>query len=474
MNGRGARALYGTGRGALVGALVLVLSAVAACGGGAPVLPPSGDTPGVIVVASGRDVTGKDGVRQQLIDAWNAEQERRGTNYSARLVELPGSADEQRSQLLGALQSGSAEYDVVNLDVTWVPEFAAAGLIRPLPGDLLDKDVIGSVASTAKWDGEVYAAPFNSDVGLLFYRPDYLKRVGAQRTDLGRGVTWPELRALSDTLDDSEERPARYEKGWTTQLGPYEGRTVNAVEAFASAVPDFALTDDEGRYTASVEELTDGLAELRARSQAPYTLPGAKKSDETASMTDFADGRTAFLRQWPYAYRTLHQSFPAGRLAVAPLPGKAVLGGQNLAVTDDSKRGRTATDLIRFLTDQRSERCLLDGGFAATRRSAYEADDVTCRFTGPSGTATPSPTASASAESADRMPRDAQGRPRYARGILLPALRRAVQRPRTPLYGAFTQTFATELGPLFTDAPPTDAALARSLDKALRDVLPDG
>ncbi|MFJ4469989.1 extracellular solute-binding protein [Streptomyces sp. NPDC089424] len=446
-------------------AALLALLLLAACtgGGGGKPAAPTADVQGDIVVAGGRDVTGKNGIRQQLIDAWNRQQERDGTGYRARLVELPGSADEQRSQLLGALQSGSATYDVVILDVTWVPEFAAAGLVRPLPGEVLDADVIESVAGTARWDGEVFAVPFNSDVGLLYYRRDHLRDGGVQRTDLSAGLDWRELEAMADSLD--ENPPEGYEKGWTTQLAPYEGRTVNAVEAFTSAVPGLALTDAEGHYDATVEELTGGIAELRRRTQAPYLLQDAVHSDEAATLGDFAEGRTAFLRHWPYAYFTLHQTLTAAQLGVAPLPGRAVLGGQNLAVTEASKRPGKAQELIRYLTGEESERCLLDAGFAATRVSAYTDDAVRC--TAPA--ASPSP----SGESADRTPRDAAGRPAYARGILLPALREAVHRPRTALYGAFTQTFMGRLGPLFSDSPPGDAALAASLDEALRKALPD-
>jgi multiple sugar transport system substrate-binding protein len=54
---------------------------------------------------------------------------------------------------------------------------------------------------------------------------------------------------------------------------------------------------------------------------------------------------------------------------------------------------------------------------------------------------------------------------------LLPALRDAVQRPRTPQYGAFTQTFTAELGALFGPEPPRDEALAERLERALRKVL---
>ncbi|MET7289941.1 extracellular solute-binding protein [Streptomyces sp. NPDC005573] len=450
--------------------LVLLVLTLAACTGakdsGADGKP-SGATSREIVVASGRDVTGKNGIRQRLIDAWNTRQGDSG--YHARLVELPGSADEQRSQLLGALQSGSARYDVINLDVTWVPEFAAAGLIRPLPDSAVEDpgDLVPSVAGTADWKDERYAVPFNSDVGLLYYRRDYLGAAGTQRTDLSKGVTWDELRQLIDAVN--HRRPGGFQAGWTTQLGGYEGRTVNAIEAFASAVEGFRLTDPDGHYTASEQELSEGVAELRRRTSSAYTLDDAVHSDETTSLSDFADGRTAFLRHWPYAYGALYRSFTDKQLGVAPLPGRAVLGGQNLAVTSASPQTAEAADLIRFLTGRDSERCLLDAGFAATRVSAYEDDGLTCSHARTAGT----PSASPTGESGDRMPRDAAGRPKYARAILLPALRRAVQRPRTPLYGAFTQTFTTQLGALFGDHPPSDAELAARLDTALRRTLPD-
>lgn len=458
--------------------LALTLSAAAGCdaGPGGPAAGPSkkaaGTEPaGEIVLASGRDVTGKGGIRQQLIEEWNRQQESRGTGYRARLVELPGSADQQRSQLLAALQSGSADYDVVNLDVTWVPEFAAAGLVEPLPDTLVDGDVIGSVAATARWGGHAYAVPFNSDVGLLFYRRDYLRSAGVTNTDLGKGTSWPEVQRLIGDLGAAGRKlPESYAKGWTAQLdASYEGLTVNGIEAFASATEGFALTDAEGRYAGSADHLRAGLAELRSRTQASYTLPEAAQSDEADTLTDFTAGRTAFLRHWPYAYRTLHQSFSEQQLGVAPLPGRAVLGGQNLAVAHGSKRPVAAQQLIEFLTGKESERCLLDAGFAATRRSAYE-DPVVCRVARPSGGAGAAPPS----ERTDRMPRDAQGRPAYARGILLPALEKAVQRPRTPLYGAFTQTFTAQLARLQGDDPPSDAQLAEDLDAALRTALPPG
>lgn len=471
----------GRAAGAVAAATVLALLSSACTGGGdgdgGPAAAGEAGTPGEIVIASGRDVTGKGGIRQQLIRAWNKKQEKAKTGYSARLVELPGSADQQRSQLLGALQSGSAEYDVVNLDVTWVPEFASAGLVRRLDGKLLDDDVIPSVAETARWKGEVYSAPFNSDVGLLYYRRDYLKKARVNDTDLGDTVrSWKDLKSLILTLDAGKAMPRSYEKGWTAQLAPYEGRTVSAIEAFASAGDGAGLVDGEGRYTADREQLEAGIAELRDRVDGAYTLDDAARSYEADSLRDFANGRTAFLRHWPYAYRTLHQSLTPEQLGVAPLPGKAVLGGQNLAVARTSQHAKAATDLVTFLTGKESERCLLEAGFAATRASVYTEPEPACGAARTPGDdpGSGSGSGSGSGEGADRIPRDAEGRPAYAARTLVPALRDAVQRPRTPLYGAFTQTFSARLERLFSGKPVSGERLADSLDAALREALPGG
>jgi multiple sugar transport system substrate-binding protein len=457
---------------------LLSLLTLAACtDGDVQQQPPGADVSPRIVVASGQDVTGKNGIRQQLIDAWNAKEGEHG--YRARLVELPGSADQQRSQLLGALQSGSAAYDVVNLDVTWIPELADAGLIRPLNDSAVKdpEDLIPSVDDTSYWDGKRYAVPFNSDAGLLYYRKDHLVKASASRTDLGEDVTWDELRELLGPLDKAGIDD--YEAIWTTQLAAYEGRTVNAIEAFASAVPGFRITDDDGDYVATEEQLTAGVTELRERTASPYTLDGTSESREAESLSAFAEGRTTFLRHWPYVYPTLHETF-GGNLGVARLPGKAVLGGQNLAVTSSTsgQRAAKAAELIAFLTDPDSERCLLRAGFAATRTSAYQ-EPGTAPECGHAPAYAEGPSASPSGESTARMAPDrmADGTS-YSRDILLPALREAVHRPRTPLYGAVTHTITTELDALYGPpqgpggSRPGDAEVAKSLDEALKEILP--
>ncbi|MFI9237196.1 extracellular solute-binding protein [Streptomyces sp. NPDC053079] len=436
-----------------------------------------------LVIATGMDVTGKNGVRKRLVDAWNKKQEKENSPYRARAVILPGSADLQRSQLLAALQSGSANYDIVNLDVTWVAEFAAAGLIRELPGNYADDgDILDKVATTARWKGKVYAAPYNSDVGLLYFRRDYL--VGGAGIDVKKleaitsSTPWKYVASLMDAGDawarvDKTDKSKNYRSAWTSQLSAYEGLTVNGAEAFASV--GVRLTDEDGYYSVSLEGLRKGVAAFRERTAASHTYENAFESEEAETLNDFTEGRTAFLRHWPYAYRTLHAALGNDKLGVVPLPG-AVLGGQNLAVAANpampKARVDKTLDLIRFLTDKTSERCLLDAGFAATRKSAYTDAETSC------DDHRAAPTATAPSEgSGDDMPRDKAQRPSYAEGTLLPALEAAALRPHTPLYGAFTHAFTTELSKLHSSPkshPASEEGFAKDLDAALRKVLPRG
>jgi multiple sugar transport system substrate-binding protein len=219
--------------------------------------------------------------------------------------------------------------------------------------------------------------------------------------------------------------------------------------------------------------LTAGVTELRERTASPYMLGEASGSREAESLSAFAEGRTTFLRHWPYVYPALYETFKE-KLGVTRLPGKAVLGGQNLAVTSNTseQRAAKAAELIAFLTDPDSERCLLRAGFAATRTSAYRNPGGTpeCRHASAySGGASASPTG----ESAEvKAPDGLSGGVSYSRDVLLPTLSEAVQRPRTPLYGAVTQTLITELGALYGHRPPGDAQVAKNLDEALSKVLP--
>ena len=66
---------------------------------------------------------------------------------------------------------------------------------------------------------------------------------------------------------------------------------------------------------------------------------------------------------------------------VARIPGRSVLGGQNLAIAANSDQPRAAQELIEFLTSARSQQILFErGGFAATREVVYQDSAVRANF----------------------------------------------------------------------------------------------
>lgn len=456
----------------------LLLTLVAACTGGDPDGPGPTDgpsAPGPIIVASGLDVTGSGGVRQQLIAEWNRQHEDKPA-LRAQLVELPGGADQQRSQLLGALQSGSAAYDIVNLDVTWIPEFADAGLIQALPApDTNDPDVIPEVLSTTRWKGRTYALPFNTDVGLLYYRKDLIEQSGINENRQPTGDwSWQNLYDSIATLGSAQAEGDDPEKGWTTQLAPYEGLTVNVMDAFAAADVEIASVD--GEYAATPDTLKKGLQEFLTHVDDNRTLrPRALTSNEDATLDDFAAGRVAYMRNWPYAFGALQSRLAPEQYAAVPLPGRSVLGGQNLAVSAASPRSAAARELLAFLTGPRSERCLLDAGFAATRLSSYSSEKTGSPTCWEAVTEALRPGA-ASADT-DPVPREGSARMPSARerseyiGSIRRALEEAVQRPRTPYYGAFTRALQATVHGLLTDESPDVDDAAEELHEALREAF---
>ncbi|MEH1127605.1 ABC transporter substrate-binding protein [Micromonospora sp. CPCC 206061] len=362
--------------------------------------------PGEIVVLTGADDS-VGGQRQRLIDQWNDDH----PDNPARLESLSSEADRQHSEMVARAQSGASGVDVYNLDVTWVTEFAAAGFIQPLDGSVNTAGFLAKPLETCGYDGKLWALPFNTDAGLLYYRTDLVPggappaQIPPTEADMRRLATGRQMKA-----------------GYAGQLGDYEGLTVNALELIWAAQGD--VVDPDGRVVIDSPEARAGLERLAGAMVAsgglpPAVLPESRTYTERDSTEAFRSGAVALMRNWPVAYGQLmddQERAGAGgfdiakNFAVTQLPGPSVLGGQNLAIARDTTKPRAARALIEFLTSDSSQRRLFrDGGLPATRHTTY----------------------------ADASVREA--RP-YA-DILLAAVEDARPRPRTPHYALFTAVF---------------------------------
>jgi len=311
------------------------------------------------------------GQRRLLIDQWNAWH----TRHRVEMVELPPIADLQYSAIHAALQAEDSAVDVVDLDVPWIAEFAAASHLEPFEDPEVDGFLPRPLA-TGRIDGELFALPFNTNVGMLYYRkggePDYATGT-LTATEAASLTDWTALRQTIEWILDAN---ATFEGGIAMQLASYEGFTVNVWEYLLANGVAVAADDgmiDFGERSDAADVLEDLAGDLHdeVREGAHVILQDALQHDEDESLAAFRDGRTPFLRHWPQAIRTLQSCELDFTVGVVPMPG-GVLGGGSLAVSAYSRRKNVSRSLVEFLTGATSQQLLFErGGFAATRPEPY-------------------------------------------------------------------------------------------------------
>jgi ABC-type glycerol-3-phosphate transport system substrate-binding protein len=411
--------VFGSVAGLLVGLLIGVVGLFFVRSGDEPDLEPGG-----LTILSGRDESAG-GQRQQLIDIWNDSH----PHNQAKIVVIDQAASGVYSEMIA--QARNPDIDVFNLDVTLTAAFAdpASGdpWIRQIDESWLAeppaKAFMAKPLSTCFYQGRLWALPFNTDAGLLYYRTG----LGAEPP-----FDWAKIKA---TAARHHEFPAAY----TAQLGDYEGLTVNVLEAVWAGSGDLSIARD-GQVTLDLDAWNKAVRLLvPARDgRAGLVHPDALQSEETGSTSTFQNGSVPFMRNWPVAYRTLKNADKKVPFDVTALPGPSVLGGQNLAVSARTGKPRAAQALIEFLTNQRSQNILFDrGGFAATRAGVYA--DETIKADHP-----------------------------YA-PLLHTAIDNARLRPVSPNYVAFSETLSRQIYAVLDgeqDALPDD--FADSLTAALR------
>lgn len=292
-----------------------------------------------------------------LLQQWNASHPRQRVT----LILLPRASDDQHAQLVANLQTRSSLYDVMDLDVIWTDEFAANGWIVPLSRRRFPlKDFLRPAVATGVYAGRLFAVPFTSNAGLLFYRSDILAAAHARPPR-----TWAQLARLASTL-----APKYHMAGYAGQLSAYEGLTVNFAEAVESAGGSI-LSPDGTKVTLGSPQARAGLQFLLGGLRAGWIPRAALRYQELESENAFLQGKLLFLRNWPFVYGQAATpgkgNVVAGKFGITALPGlngpgRSVLGGSNLAISTYSQHQQTALNFIKFLTGLASERQVLVNG----------------------------------------------------------------------------------------------------------------
>ena len=314
------------------------------------------EPPGRVLTFSGSAV-GREGeiIRRQLA---RFETEH-GIDVELRVT--PDAADGRHQLYVQWLNGRAVDPDVLQLDVVWIAEFAAAGWIAPLGRFRPEVERFFTPAIAAgRWRDELFALPWFVDVGMLYWRTDLLPHAPRSLDEL-------------TTLAAAAQREHGVPFGLVLQAARYEGLVTGFVEilgAFGGAILDERgrVVVDSDAAIAAATWLRDAIARSRIIPEAVLTW------QEEQTRFAFQNGQAAMMRNWPYAHALLADpatSRVAGRFAIASMPAgpggtpSATLGGAALAINAFGDRQDDAYRLIDFLLQpaQMLERAQVAGQF---------------------------------------------------------------------------------------------------------------
>lgn len=355
---------------------------------------------------------------------------------------LPASSDQQHLFYVTNLEAQADDFDVFALDIIWIPEFRRAGWLHNLtpylPPEELDQ-FLPAALQGAVHHGQVYALPWFTDAGVLYYRRDLLEKYA-----LSPPRTIAELTASARQILQ-REGDSRL-TGFVWQGKQYEGLICVALE-FMRAYGG-GIMNDQGRSLLTEPETIAGLQALRDVIATDHiSTPFVTTADEEMARHIFMRGEAVFMRNWPYAWALLNaQDSPVrGRVGVTAVPGgprhEAVptLGGWHLGVNRFSQHPQLAWELIAFLTSAESQRKLaVAGGLRPTRVSVYH------------------------------DPEAHQEDPSLS--LFFPFVQAARPRPVTPFYLMLSQMLQGEISAAVTGIKPVDIAL-RDAEQQLQRML---
>ncbi len=309
-----------------------------------------------------------------------AKFEEKNPDIDLEIIKAPNTTNLIEDLYTSSFILGDSPYDLVYLDIIWVPKFAAAGWLRDLNeftspeqlGDFLAGDLDGG-----KYQGGLYRMPFRSDGGMLYYRTDLLAENGYEPPN-----TFEELITISQDLQ--AKGVAKW--GYVWQGKQYEGLSAMFVE----------ILEGFGAYWVNPETLEVGLDSENAIAAVEFLRNTVENKISPTGVTTYAEeetrrlfegGETIFLRNWPYVAGLAATSDIAGKYSLKPMVHQtgyrsgACQGGWGLGITASSPHPQEAWRVIEFMTREDSQReFVLETGYVPSRRSLFNDPAIVAKY----------------------------------------------------------------------------------------------
>jgi multiple sugar transport system substrate-binding protein len=332
--------------------------------------------------------------------------------------------------LVRRLAAGDSDIDIIGMDVIWTAEFAEARWILPWPEERAAEVISGRLPApreSVRYEDRVWAAPFTTNVQLLWYRTDRVDRPPD---------TWDEMIETAEALGDSGTIQAQGER--------YEGLTVFFVSLLASAGGSVL---EDGEVSLDADPTGAALQVMHRFATSPASDPSLARAREDQARLAFESGRSTFMVNYTYVWASARENVPelAEKMGWARWPGvqegrpsRVTVGGINLGVGAYSRHPDLAFRAVACLSSEKHQRLVAArGGLPPTTASLYQEEEIRSTF-----------------PFAD---------------LLVETLRDAVQRPKTPLYTDVSLAISRSLHPMSGILPEKDLAeLRNAVGRALR------
>jgi multiple sugar transport system substrate-binding protein len=280
------------------------------------------------------------GVWRDLIDEFQSSH----PGVRIRLIEGPAATNTREDMYATSFLSGAAGYDIVYCDVVWVPKFAAAGWLLDLTDRLSPSDAedfLSADLDAGTYQNRLYRFPAFTDAGVLYYRKDLVSQAPQ---------TFDDLERLANQFK-TEDR-----WGFLWQGKQYEGLVTVYLEVLRGFGGDW-IDAQNREVLLDRPEAVQALQFLR-KTIGTISPPAVTTYVEEDTRSLFQNGRSVFLRNWPYVWTLMKESSlrTDDLVGMAPMvhaPGHesaATLGGWGFAISRFTRNPEAAWKFVEFLT----------------------------------------------------------------------------------------------------------------------------
>lgn len=310
------------------------------------------------------------------------EFEAQNPNIRLNLVEGPAASNLIEDLYTSSFLLGDSPYDLVVMDIVWLPKFAAAGWLVDMTDQIPQSelaDFLPADLEGGKYQGRLYRLPFRTDAGLLYYRTDLLQQAGLQPPE-----TFEDLLTAAQTIQEA----GGAQWGYVWQGRQYEGLVAMFMEVLAGA-GGFWVNPETLEVGLDRPETLKAIEFLRNTIAQGVSPSGVTTYQEDEARRLFQSGNVVFMRNWPYAYPLGNAEGSAiqGKFDIKPmvhLPGQdgaGCLGGWGLGIAHSTRHPEEALQVVRFFGGPQGQKLTaLANGHLPTIRSLYNDPEIVAQY----------------------------------------------------------------------------------------------